>query len=345
MRPCRFGVGVLLLLAVLALAVPSAAEDSSAVIERFTKGFVNAKPDAVMTTIHREFRTGEMDYSAFKSWLEAWFNWCDDYEFAALELNQSTEDGRAVVTGEFSRKWLLGIEASDADIQGEEEHEIFGSLEEEGGTVQNISRMERITFTLADGLIIGIEGMTLSDPKGSAMGMRDPRVRKLGAFFSSLNKIPIIGGLFSTSETAFSGSVKMIVTFLLAAGIVIGAWVLLGTLLTNLRLSTVMSRHAFAEGSSYHGQHSALAEHREALASGAKECRRHDFYLRDLIDQERIDDARDYVRGMIAYCSKQRDKDGEETYARYLKRVDELERDTKFADEHSLQHPDHNDIK
>jgi len=345
MRSYRFGVGFLLLLSVLTLAVLSAAEDSSAVIERFTKGFVNAKPDAVMTNIHRDFRAGEMDYDGFKTWLEAWFGWCDDYEFTALELDESTADGRVVVTGEFSRKWLLGIEASDADIQGAEEHEIFGSLEEEGGTVQNISRTERITITLVDGLIIGIEGMTLSDPKGSAMGMRDPRVRKLGAFFSGLNRIPIIGGLFSSSETAFSGSVKMIVTFLVAAGIVIGAWVLLGTLLTNLRLSTAMSRHAFAEGSSYHGQHSALVEHREALASGAKECRRHDFYLRELIDQERFDDARDYVRGMIAYCSKQRDKDGEETYARYLKRVDELERDTKFAGEHNLEHPDHSDIE
>lgn len=345
MRPCRFGVGVLLLLALLALAVPSAAEDSSSVIERFTKGFVNAKPDAVMTTIHREFRTGEMDYSAFKNWLEAWFDWCDDYEFTAIELNESTAGGRVVVTGEFSRKWLLGIEASDADIQGEEEHEIFGSLEEEGGTVQNISRTERITFTLADGLIVGIEGMTLGDPKGSAMGMRDPRVRKLGTFFSGLNQIPIIGGLFSSSETTFSGSVKMIVTLLVTAGIIIGAWILLGTLLTNLRLSTAMSRHAFAEGVSYGGQHQAYTTHREQLAAGEKECRRHDFYLRDLIDRERFDDARDYVRGMIAYCAKQRDRDGEETYTKYLKRVDELERDAKFAEEHNLAHPEHSDIQ
>jgi len=343
MRCYLGGVGVLLL---LALFMPhAAAADSESVIERFTTGFVKGKADEVMAAIHRDFTAGEMDYDGFKTWLDKWFEWCDDYEFTALELSGSMVDDLEVVTGEFSRKWLLGIEASDADIHGQEELEVFGSLEEEGGTVQSISRTENISFTFADGLIVSIEGMTLGDPQGSAMGMRDPRLRRLGTFFSNLSKIPVIGGLFSSSETAFSGSVKAIATILVTAGVIFGAWTLLGTMLANLRLSTVMSRHAFAEGVSYEGQHAALREHREALAAGAKECRRHDFYLRDLIDQERFDDARDYVRGMIAYCSQQRDQEGEETYARYLKRVDELERDTRFADEHDLKHPDHSDIQ
>jgi len=300
---------------------------------------LNGEESDVLAVIHPEFEAEGMDRDAFVNWVNKWFEWCDDYHFEAPELLEASTEAGVNVSGDFQRNWLLGMEASDTTIEGAEEKEVFGSLEEEGGAVQSIDRVESITFTIVDNLIISIEGMTLSDPKGSAMGMRDPRIRKLGEFFSGLDDLPVIGGLFSSSETAFSGAVKSLVTVVVLIAVVFGGWVMLGTMVTNLRLSGVMARHSFPEGTSYQQQHAAYTEHREQLASAQKECRRHDFYLRQLIDEGRYEDARDYARGMTAYCSKAGDAEGSDTYASYLKRVDELEHASKYSEEHHLERP------
>ncbi len=304
------------------------------IVERFTAGFVKGDASEIKATIHPDFSAEGMDSDAFSEWIDRWLEWCDDYEFKAAALSETSSETGVAVSGEFQRNWLLGIAASDTNIVGGEEKEILGALEEEGGAVQSIDRIENITFTITDGLIIGIEGMTLSDPRGSAMGMRDPRIRKLGEFFSSLDDIPVIGGLFSSSETAFSGAVKSIATIAVVIAALFGAWVLLGTMVANLRLSGAMARHSFPEGASYEQQHAAYTKHREQLQSGEKESRRHDFYLRQLLDEERFQDARDYTRGMIAFCTKAGDAEGRDTYAGYLKRVDELEHAHEYADRH-----------
>ena len=310
------------------------------VVRRFTSGFVKGEARDIIAVIHPDFETEGMDRDAFADWVSKWLEWCDDYHFEAPELHEDSTEAGVKVSGEFQRNWFLGMEASDASIESSEEKEVFGSLEEEGGAVQSIDRIESITFTIVDNQIIGIEGMTLSDPKGSAMGMRDPRVRKLGEFFSSLDNLPVIGGLFSSSETAFSGAIKSLLMIAVLIAALFGAWIMLGTVATNLRLSGAMAKHSFPEGKSYQQQHAAYTEHREQLASAQKECRRHDFYLRQLIDEGRFDDARDYARGMIAYCSKAGDAEGSDTYAGYLKRVDELEHASKYSEEHHLGPPD-----
>ncbi len=322
------------------LCQPASAGEETEVVERFTEGFVKGDASVVLATIHPDFMTEEMNHEAFSDWVAKWFEWCDDYVFETAELQETSSDAGVQVSGEFQRNWLLGIEASDADIGGAEESEAFGSLEEEGGAVQSIDRIESITFTIADGLIISVEGMTLSDPKGSAMGMRDPRVRKLGGFFSSLDDLPVIGGLFSSSETAFSGAVKLLVSIAVMIAVVFGGWVWLGSMVANLRLAGVMAKHTFPEGASYQQQHAAYTEHRELLQSGQKECRRHDFYLRRLIDEGRFDEARSYARGMTAFCARNGDAEGSNTYAGYLKRVDELEHASKYAQEHHLGGPE-----
>jgi len=341
------GVGKTLLVVVAVAACPAAAAPAaeSEVVAAFAQGFLNGRAEDVLKLIHAEFRAGEMDREGFADWLSRWFEWCDDYEFVCPNLRTSRSGSDVVLSGDFSRSWLLGVEASDSSIESQEEREIFGSLEEEGGAVKAVSQVEPIAFTLRDNLIVGIQGMTLSDPRGAAMGMRDPRVRKLGQFFAGLDKLPVIGGLFSSSESIFSGTVKSLLTLLVLAAAVFGGWVLLSALVTNLRLSSAMAKHSFAHGYSYQGQHAALIEHRELVASGQKQCKRHDFYLRGLIDEKRFADARDYVRGMVAYCTKAGDREGVETYTRYLKRVDELERDTKFAAEHHLPEPGHEDVQ
>lgn len=319
---------------------PALASQETDVVRRFTAGFVKGDASDVLATIHPDFKAEGMDRDVFADWVSGWFEWCDDYHFKAIELSEISSETGTQVSGEFRRNWLLGMEASDTSIESSEEREIFGSLEEEGGSVQSVDRVETITFRIVDGLIAGIEGMTLSDPKGSAMGMRDPRVRMLGEFFSGLDDMPVIGGLFSSSETAFSGAIKLLITIVVLIGALFGGWVMLGTMVTNLRLSGVMAKHSFPEGTSYQQQHAAYAEHREQLELGQKECRRHDFYLRQLIDEGRFDDARDYVRGMIAYCSRAGDAEGSDAYAAYLKRVDELEHASEYSEEHHLKRPD-----
>ena len=316
------------------------ASQETDLVNRFTAGFVKGETGDVLAAIHPDFEAEGMDRDAFVDWVSKWFEWCDDYHFEAPELLEASTETGVNVSGDFQRNWFLGMEASDTSIEGAEEKEVFGSLEEEGGAVQSIDRVESITFTIVDDLIIGIEGMTLSDPKGSAMGMRDPRIRKLGEFFSGLDDLPVIGGLFSSSETAFSGAVKSLLTIAVLIAALFGGWVILGTMVTNLRLSGVMAKHSFPEGTSYQQQHAAYTEHREQLALEQKECRRHDFYLRQLIDERRFDDARDYARGMIAYCSKAGDAEGSDTYAGYLKRVDELEHASEYSEEHHLERRD-----
>ncbi len=322
------------------LGQPALASQETDIVRRFTAGFVKGDASDVLATIHPDFEAGGMDRNAFFDWVVRWFEWCDDYHFEAAELCETRAETGTLVSGDFQRNWLLGMEASDTSIEGAEEREILGSLEEEGGAVQSIDRTENITFTIVDGLVAGIEGMTLSDPKGSVMGMRDPRVRKLGEFFSGLDDLPVIGGLFSSSETAFSGAIKSLVMIAMLIAAVFGGWVWLGTMVTNLRLSGVMAKHSFPEGTSYQHQHTAYTEHREQLQSGQKECRRHDFYLRQLIDEGRFEDARDYARGMIAYCVKARDAKGSSTYGAYLKRVDELEHAREYAQEHRVDNPE-----
>jgi len=318
---------------------PALASQETDVVRRFTAGFVKGEASDVLAAIHPDFEAEGMDSDAFADWVSKWFEWCDDYHFEALELHETRFETGTHVSGDFQRNWLLGMEASDTSIEGSEEREIFGSLEEVGGAVQSINRVETITFTIVDGLIVGIEGMTLSDPKGSAMGMRDPRVRILGEFFSGLDDMPVIGGLFSSSETAFSGAIKLLITIAVLIGVLFGGWVMLGTMVTNVRLSGVMAKHSFPEGTSYQQQHAAYAEHRAQPESEQKECRRHDFYLRQLIDEGRFDDARDYARGMIAYCSRAGDAEGSDTYVGYLKRVDELEHASEYSEEHHLKRP------
>jgi len=318
---------------------PALASQEAEAVRSFTSGFVTGDASAVLATIHPEFKAGGMDRNAFSGWVEKWFEWCDDYHFEAAELQETSSETGIQISGAFQRNWLLGMAASDTSIEGAEESEIFGSLEEEGGAVQAVDRVETIQFTFKDGLITGIEGMTLSDPKGSAMGMRDPRIRKLGEFFSGLDDLPVIGGLFSSSETAFSGALKSLVTIAVLIAAIFGGWVMLGTMLTNLRLSSVMAKHSFAGDLSYQQQHAAYTEHREQLEAGQKECRRHDFYLRQLIDEKRFEDARDYARGMIAYCTRARDIEGSNTYAGYLKRIDELEHASEYAKGHFPERP------
>ena len=319
---------------------PALASQETDVVRRFTAGFVKGDASDVRAAIHPDFEAEGMDSDAFADWVSRWFEWCDDYHFEALELQEASTEAGVQVSGEFQRNWLLGMEASDTSIEGAEEREVFSSLEEEGGSVQSIDRTENITFVIIDGLITDIEGMTLSDPKGSAMGMRDPRVRILGEFFSGLDDMPVIGGLFSSSETAFSGAIKLLITIAVLIAALFGGWVMLGTMVTNLRMSGVMAKHSFPEGTSYQQQHAAYAEHCEQLESGQKECKRHDLYLRQLIDEGRYEDARDYARGMIAYCSRAGDAEGSDTYAGYLKRVDELEHASEYTEEHHLKPPD-----
>jgi hypothetical protein len=331
---------IVLIGAILGMFGPSTlASQETDLVTRFTAGFVKGEAGDILAAIHPDFEAEGMDRDAFVDWVSKWFEWCDDYHFEAPELLEVSTETGVNVSGDFQRNWLLGMEASDTSIEGAEEKEVFGSLEEEGGAVQSIDRVESITFTIVDDLIIGIEGMTLSDPKGSAMGMRDPRIRKLGEFFSGLDDLPVIGGLFSSSETAFSGAVKSLLTIAVLIAALFGGWVMLGTMVTNLRLSGVMAKHSFPEGTSYQQQHAAYTEHREQLTSEQKECRRHDFYLRQLIDEGRYEDARDYARGMIAYCSKEGDVEGSETYSGYLKRVDELEHASEYSQEHRLKKP------
>lgn len=291
-----------------------------------------ADESAVMALVHSDFSAKGMDHEAFERWLSKWFEWDDDYIFRAPELKTETQGELLIVGGSFHREWLMGIAGDDVDL--ESESELIESLTEEGQSVQAMARDEDIAFTLKpEGgslKIAAIKGMGLYDPEAAARSARSPHARRVGEMLSALTRIPLIGGLFSPDKAEFQKGVRGLLLVLGFLGVVFIIWVGGGVLKNQLQLA-VLNSHTFPPGVSYHTQYSGYVEHRESRAADSSE-RRHDFYLRGMIDDGRFDQARKYARGMIAFCGQQGDSDAARTYEGYLETVRKLHTRSKAGE-------------
>ncbi len=335
----------------LFLAIPkvsTAREEATEVVSRFISAILEGNESAVMDLIHSAFNAEVGDKSEFNLWLRKWFGWDDDYIFEPSSLSVKTEGDTIKVSGSFTRAWLMGIHADDVDISAETE--LTEGLEEEGASVQKVEKTETITFTLKKEdagkiKIIGIEGMSMYDPQAAAVGSRDPRAKKIGQALSSLTKIPLIGGIFSPNKMEFEKGKRGLIFLVVVVGGMMTLWIGVGVAKTQLQLA-VLNAHSFPEGVSYHTQFQNYIEHRARLESGSTE-KRHDFYLRRLIDEGKFDEAKAYTEGMVVFAKRKRDKKAVETYQSYRKRVETLHEDylsSKKSDDVALIHKDKTDL-
>jgi|GEM_PF-2353311 len=321
-------IGAAVLAVALALgvspAIPAASSSGEEVVARFAEMMLKANDSGVMALIHPEFSAEDVDREAFQAWLLKWFQWDDDYIFRAPELQAETQEELVLVRGAFHREWLMGIAGDDVDLEADPE--LTESLTEEGQSVQSVKSDEDITFTLKpDGgslKIVGIEGMSLYDPEAAARSARDPHSRRIGEALSALTRIPLIGGLFSHDKAEFQKGVRGLALVLGVLALAFIVWVGGGALKNQLQLA-VLNSHTFPEGVSYHTQYSGYVAHREAREAGGTE-RRHDFYLRNMIDEGKFEEARKYARGMVVFCRQQGDNDAGRTYEGYLEKVGEI---------------------
>lgn len=303
-----------------------AGSDEKELVLRFTAGMLAGNESTVMQLIHPDFSAEIGDRKAFEAWLKKWFEWDDDYVFEAENLTVKADKDKVLVGGRFKRAWLMGIHADDVDIS--QETELTEGLEEEGASVQKIERNEEITFVFkkegGNWKIISISGMSMYDPMSAAVTSRDPRAKRIGQALSALAGIPLIGGIFSPNKEEFEKGKRgaLLLAFVIGGALVL--WIGFGVAKSQIQLA-VLNAHAFPEGISYHTQYEALQEHLERVRVGSEE-KRHDFYLRSLIDDGKFEEAKKYVEGMIVYCKKRKDKLSAETYASYRNRVDELHR-------------------
>jgi len=325
----------ILLTALLFIVLPSSAiasDQAQDVVVRFTEAILAGKDSAVMELIHPEFDAEIGDRKAFEGWLKKWFEWDDDYVFQAERLSVNRKGEVTEVKGTFKRAWLMGIHADDVDIS--QESELTEGLEEEGGSVQKVEKTAEITFALKeDGgklKIVGITGMDMYDPMSAAVGSRDPRAKKIGQALSALTKIPLIGGLFNPSEKEFEKGKKGLIMVVAIVGAFFALFIGIGVAKTQVQLA-VLNAHSFPEGVGYHTQYSAFSEFRERVQQGSTE-RRHDHYLRGLIDEGKFEEAKSYVDGMIVYCQKRKDKHAAATYQSYKARVEQLHEEHKLKE-------------
>ncbi len=301
-----------------------ARDEAKETVSSFSSGILAGNESAVMELIHPEFKADVGNKEAFNAWLRKWFEWDDDYIFETADLKTKREGELVRVTGNFNRAWLMGMHADDVDIA--EESELTEALEEEGATVQRVARVEEITFFLKEDAgrlkIASIEGMSMYDPQAAAVTSRDPRAKKVGQALSALTKIPVIGGIFSPDEKEFEKGKKGVITVAFLVFGFLALWIGVGVAKTQLQLA-VLNAHSFPEGVGYHSQYRAFDEHRERVLSGSNE-KRHDFYLRNLIDEGKFEEAKTYVDGMIVFSKRKKDRVAEQTYKSYRTRVDQL---------------------
>ena len=325
----------ILLVTLLFIVLPGlaiASDGAQDVVFKFTEAILAGKHSAVMELIHPEFNSEIGDRKAFEGWLRKWFEWDDDYIFQAGNLSVNKKGEVTEVKGTFRRAWLMGIHADDVDIS--QEGELTEALEEEGGSVQKVEKTAEITFTLKeDGgklKIVRITGMDMYDPMSAVVGSRDPRAKKIGQALSGLTKIPLIGGLFNPSEKEFEKGKKGLIIVVSVVGALFALFIGIGAAKTQFDLA-VLSAHSFPEGVGYHTQYSAFSEFRERIQQGSTE-RRHDYYLRSLIDEGKFEDAKSYVEGMIVYCQRRKDKHASATYQSYKLRVEQLHEEHKLKE-------------